>query len=257
MGRTADIARADNQWIALQARAWISEWGRSHEGDETTLSISRFRELPEALKNHVVREMLKTTTGSLRRMGLVHIEAVKRLAEGTRPQARLTLPSDLLVKRMYDRLIFSKGLSPPADTYCYYIERTGSFLIDALGCTLTLKETETGRSPQDLGPGAWTASFDADRIAFPLMIRNFRPGDRFVPLGMKGHKKLKDLFVDMKIPADVRARIPILVQGDRVVWVCGVRMDDRFKVTPSTRRVLKVAFDTSGTFLPDDLQVRE
>ena len=255
--RTADIARADNRWIDTQVRVWVSKWGRTGPGSETTLPISRFRELPEALKNHVVREMLRTTTGSLRCIGLAHIEAIKRLAVGTRPQARLTLPNDLLVRRVYDRLIFSRGVSPHADAYCCFIERTGSFYIDALGCTLTLKETETGRSPQDLEAGAWTASFDADRIVFPLMVRNFRPGDRFVPLGMKGHKKLKDLFVDMKIPADVRARIPVLVQGKRVVWVCGLRMDDRFKVTPSTRRVLKVTFDDAGSVLSDDLRARK
>jgi len=89
------------------------------------------------------------------------------------------------------------------------------------------------------------------------MLRNFRPGDRFVPLGMKGHKKLKDFFVDMKIPSDVRARIPLLAQGDQLIWVCGLRMDDRFKVTSSTRRVLRASLDVSGSMLGDDLRTWE
>jgi tRNA(Ile)-lysidine synthase len=256
LGRTADIARADNRWLDEQAKTWISEWGEM-SSDGAILPISGFSELPEALKNHVVREALKITTGSLRRIGLAHIEAIKRLTSSGRPQARVTLPDGLLIRRVYGRIIFSKGGSPPADTYRCFIERTGTFHIDALGCTLTLEEMETGSSLQDLEAGPWTASLDADRIVFPLMLRNFRPGDRFIPLGMKGHKKLKDFFVDMKIPSDARSRIPVLAQGDQLVWVCGLRMDDRFKVTPSTRRVLKIAFDRAGSILPGDLRTRK
>lgn len=256
LGRTADIARADNQWLNAQARTWIEEWSQTDPGNEIILPISRFRELPEALKNHGVREALKTVAGGLRRISLTHIEAIKRLAGSERPQTRVTLPDGLLVRRVYDRLIFSKGGPPQADSYCIFIERIGTFYIDALGCPLTLEEMEPGGS-QNLEAGPWTVYVDADRIAFPLLLRNFRPGDRFVPFGMKGHKKLKDLFVDMKIPADLRARIPVLVQGDRVIWVCGLRMDDRFKVTPGTRRVLKIAFDGAGSVLPGDLRARE
>lgn len=89
----------------------------------------------------------------------------------------------------------------------------------------------------------WTAFLNAERITYPLMIRNFRPGDRFVPLGMSGHKKLKDFFIDLKIPSEVRARIPILTERDMPIWVCGFRIDDRFKVSSKTKKVLKVTFD--------------
>jgi len=257
LGRTADIAREDNRWLNAQARTWIVEWSQTTPGNEISIPTSRFSELPEALKNHGVREALRTVAGSLRQISLAHIEAIKRLASSERPQARVTLPDGLLVRRVYDRLIFSKGGSPPADSYCIFIERIGTFHIDALGWALTLEEMEPGGSPQNLEVVPWTASFDADRIAFPLLLRNFRPGDRLVPLGMKGHKKLKNLFVDMKIPANVRTHIPILAQGDQLIWVCGLRMDDRFKVTSSTRRVLRASLDVSGSVLGDDLRTWE
>jgi len=83
------------------------------------------------------------------------------------------------------------------------------------------------------------------------MLRNFRPGDRFVPLGMTGHKKLKSFFIDMKIPSHVRACIPILTQGNEPIWICGLRIDDRFKVTSRTQRVLKITFDDQGSTLYD------
>ena len=79
------------------------------------------------------------------------------------------------------------------------MEGPGSLHIEEIGRTLTLSEWErTGG--QLVPPLPWGAFLDAEKVRFPLAVRNVRPGDRFVPLGMKGHKKLKDFFVDLKVP---------------------------------------------------------
>ena len=88
----------------------------------------------------------------------------------------------------------------------------------------------------------WTGYFDADKLEYPLAVRNFYKGDRFVPFGMRGHKKIKDFFIDLKIPSEIRVSTPILISQDIPVWVCGYRIDERFKVTPDTKKILKVAF---------------
>ena len=64
---------------------------------------------------------------------------------------------------------------------------------------------------------------------------------------MNGRKKISDFFVDEKIPLHEKHRIPILLTaGGDVIWVCGMRLDDRFKITPATRRVLKLEFSSSS-----------
>ena len=63
---------------------------------------------------------------------------------------------------------------------------------------------------------------------------------------MKGEKKLKDFFIDLKIPLQQRDKIPILVSGKRIVWVVGYRIDDRFKVDEHTNRILRI----KATYLP-------
>ena len=85
------------------------------------------------------------------------------------------------------------------------------------------------------------AYLDAEKLQFPLILRNFRPGDRFVPLGMTGHKKIKDFFIDLKIPVVARTLIPLLVSDDNPVWIGGYRIDDRYKVTSKTKRILEVS----------------
>jgi len=83
------------------------------------------------------------------------------------------------------------------------------------------------------------ALLDFDDLDFPLTIRTFRPGDRFQPLGMEGEKKVKDLFIDCKIPALYRKRVPILFRGDRLLWIAGIRIDHRARLKPETRNILR------------------
>jgi len=79
---------------------------------------------------------------------------------------------------------------------------------------------------------------DADKLIFPVIIRTWQEGDRFMPIGMKNYKKLSDFFIDQKIPLPQKDSIPILINGNGdVVWVAGLRQDNRYKVTATTKKV--------------------
>ena len=246
LGRTAGIMREENTWFEGKAERWIKKWAETGSGNEIVLPLPRFKGLPEPLKNHVLRQALKTTAGSLRRISLRNIDAIKRVAEGSKPQTEVTLPNILAVKREYDRLIFLESRPEIPGRFCYIIDKPGVFDLETSGSTVKLEEVERKALPK-LTTDPWIAFLDADLITYPLMLRNFRPGDRFIPLGMTGHKKLKDFFIDMKIPSYIRKQIPILIQGNEPIWVCGLKIDDRFKVTSKTKRVLKIRFDAHST----------
>ncbi len=83
---------------------------------------------------------------------------------------------------------------------------------------------------------------DAEAVKEGLTLRAWQNGDWFIPLGMREHKKLSDFFVDEKVPLPDKGLIPILFSGDMVVWVCGKRLDDRFKITPKTTEFLRLEF---------------
>ncbi len=83
------------------------------------------------------------------------------------------------------------------------------------------------------------AYLDFDKTGEVIHVRFFQPGDHFVPLGMRGHKKLKSYFIDRKIPRERRSNIPILTNAeDDIIWVYGERISDRFRITHSTKKVL-------------------
>ena len=82
------------------------------------------------------------------------------------------------------------------------------------------------------------AFIDADLLIFPLVLRSWQDGDRFMPLGMSNYKKLSDFFVDQKIPLPNKEAIPILINGNGdIVWIVGLRQDNRYKVTATTKKV--------------------
>lgn len=87
------------------------------------------------------------------------------------------------------------------------------------------------------------ACFDYDRLEFPLTLRHWREGDRMVPFGMKGTKKLSDLFIDMKLPQTDKSKRWLLCSGNNIIWVLGVRTDDRFKITKRTQNILIAAIN--------------
>jgi tRNA(Ile)-lysidine synthase len=83
-----------------------------------------------------------------------------------------------------------------------------------------------------------TASLDLKRISFPVTVRHWKPGDRFMPLGMKRLKKISDFLIDLKIPVTKKEKVLLLLSGSEVMWVMGYRIDDRYRVTPRTERIL-------------------
>jgi tRNA(Ile)-lysidine synthase len=149
------------------------------------------------------------------------------------------LPDGIRVKRVYDRLVFTNRPQEKPRRFQVSLEGPGEFYLEAVGRSVALEEIQ-GDSRLDFSDRTWAGFLDADKVRFPLILRSPRPGDRFVPLGMAGHRKLKDFFIDLKVPSEERAKTPILVWEGTPVCVCGYRVDESFKVTSQTERILKI-----------------
>lgn len=84
--------------------------------------------------------------------------------------------------------------------------------------------------------------FDYDNIEDELVIRIRKNGDKITPLGMKGNKKIKDIFMDLKVPVEERDRVPILCFDDEIAWVVGYKVSEKFKITSATKNIIKITF---------------
>jgi tRNA(Ile)-lysidine synthase len=110
----------------------------------------------------------------------------------------------------------------------------------ALG-NLRIETTSTSNfKPQTAN---FLASLDADEIKFPLLLRKWKQGDYFYPLGMKKKKKLARFLIDQKLSKTEKEKIWIIEMNKKIVWIVGHRIDDRFKITGNTTNVLRITFD--------------
>jgi tRNA(Ile)-lysidine synthase len=91
--------------------------------------------------------------------------------------------------------------------------------------------------PKDFEFKASVAAFDLDKLQFPLILRNWKKGDSFQPFGMKGRKKVSDFLIDNKVPLPLKKKVLVLTSNNKIVWLVGHRIDDRFKVTKKTKKI--------------------
>src|SRR5437867_1493006 len=98
----------------------------------------------------------------------------------------------------------------------------------------------TVKEPPGISRRSQTERFDSDAIGERIILRHWRPGDRFQPIGMKSAVKLQDLFANAKVPRIERhRRVVATAANGEIFWVEGLRVSERFKLRPQTRRVLE------------------
>jgi len=270
IARAADLLRAEESLLSTMAQGTY-DWVARKGPDGVALEAASLESLPLPFRRRLVRLAVRDARGHLRGITARHVEAVLTLTHGP-GAAALDLPGGLRASRRGGALLFRIGAAAPAP----FRQRpataaTGAAAVapaegpvearaeapppDGRGevrealCPvpgvvaipafdLMLRARVVPRDRLHDAPGPHLACLDADLTPGPLLVRARRPGDRFRPLGGPGSRKVKSFLIDRKVPVDERRRIPLVLTGDRIAWVVGHQIDDRFKMTPATRRVL-------------------
>jgi tRNA(Ile)-lysidine synthase len=234
----AFLCREEDFFMDREAERWLQEMVRLTSGQSFDISIEALKGIPVALQYRVIRAAIQRVKGNLRRINFGHIRTIIDLMKNPRAQLRTDLPEHLVVKKVYTKLRFCVGEEMYSAAFSYPIASPGRYYIDSIKSTITCEEISradfSGRSPSD-----WQCFLDLETLRWPFIIRNYMPGDRFMPLGLRGFKKLKDLFIDKKIAHEQRKSIPILESNGDIAWVGGIRIDHRYRVREDTKRILR------------------
>ena len=236
--RTAQLLREEDRYLEEIVNRHLKQMIKRRGEEKITLDITKLSSLPSPIQRRLLRESVGLIKGDKLDINLAHIEDILNLSKA-RGRASLDLPGNILVTKEYRRLSIGFKKEKKVSSFNYFLKVPGITKIPEIGLSFRAKILKG--TPKTLKEGSKEkAYFDYERLKAPLSLRNREEGDRFQPLGMRGSKKLKDFFMDEKIPFQKRERTPLLLSGKEIIWVVGHRISDRAKVTNKTKKVLMV-----------------
>ena len=238
INRMALLLQDDNEFIEGEVNKAYKD--NCFERENSIVISKNLFNIHSAIVTRVIRKALFAINKSNYDMEMKNIEDIIELSNlGT--NKRVDLPKDIYAENVYGDIIIRKK---------EYIKNKLSneltlnkkdilhneVIFDEYIINFDLVNNKDIKQEND----ELIKKFDYDKIN-NVTIRYRKDGDRITPLGMKGSKKLKDIFIDMKIPKEKRDEIPLIQFNDEISWIVGIKMSDKFKITKETKHILKVS----------------
>lgn len=208
-------------------------------GPGAALDLARLALLHPTLSRAVIRAFIERRAGTLRRIGRVHIEAIRRLCKGGPPGGRIELPGGWRAVRRYGQLTIVRDYEQAAAAYAVPIADCGRTAVPEAG--FIFEAATLVADAAEMPENCFKALFDADRSVGRLVVRSFAPGDRIAPLGMAGSRKVKEVFIDRKVPRSERACYPLVTVGGAIAWIPGLMRGRVALFEAETRKVLRLS----------------
>lgn len=259
--RLSQHALEDNDYLEKCAVKSYEECLRKCSSENRVdFDIEKLVILHRAIKVRVIRQAVFQCAGSINGIGDSHLCAILKLAERGITGTFVELPGGIRAGVSYGVLsIYKEEKSNHNKGQCKNErqDRQGSNNLQAQEISLPIPGAvyaeELGMAVStsvldalevdncnSMGYNSLVQFFDYQLLKKGINIRNRHDGDIFKPLKSNGTKKLKEYFIDNKIPREVRSRIPLICIGNEVIWIIGYKISDKFKVTENTKSILKI-----------------
>ena len=249
----SELAQSAQKFYSLVCSSAEEIWPELADcsADNITLDLEKFLAQPPVVKVEIIRRSLTQLGSGEKDLTQQHYENVLQLAQQKTSGRKLELPDGLVVRREYENLIFTRRqesfavkecadeiaeLQVPGQT------QFGSFLIEA-----TVLETDKRRFEKfKQDKSNFVEWFDLDKVKLPLVIRFRKDGDRFTPLGLASDKKIGKFLTDEKVPEEIRRKILIVADAEKIIWLWPIRISERAKVTGEPREILQLKIEQNN-----------
>ena len=268
--RNTEVAHVDVAWIEAQVERYWPAVVLAEQEERITLDSAALLTLPLSLQRHLLRRVTARLCAGQSPLELRHYllieELLRREIAGTE-EVTLQLPAQLQVTCNFTNLVFERLSSKEAEHIFSALDEAIPLPIPgriAVPGTPWIASAEIVTEPvarlarqalqrqdwlsvwQFLPKTRYTVYIDADRAGPVLTVRTRRPGDRMRPLGMAREKKVQDMLVNEHIPGADRPYIPLFFSASHCVWLAGVQIDDRVRLTATTQRILRLSIEPSS-----------
>jgi len=196
---------------------------------------------PDAILTRVIRLALLRLLGTLKNFEKLHIYEVIDIAQRSTGK-KVILPNGVMAVNSYGDIELSiiareNHEIDNKEEFKIYINKVNDVQYGKYKISAKLVESQKILNFKNK---ILTKYFDYDKIKGDITLRYRKDGDRFTPLGMSGSKKLKDIFIDMKIPQEERNKIPLICFGEDIGWIVGYRVSDKYKVTNESKNIIEI-----------------
>lgn len=233
LARTADILRLEEEFISREAERKFRSVFKS-EGGELTGNLDKYKRLHGALRIAVLMRALSEKREGLKNISSIHLTAADSFLTSMAASGESVFPGGGVVVKGHGSLIVATK-DELAKGFSYLIPSPGRWSFPEI--EVEIKEAPVKGLEEKREDVVY---LDPEAVKFPIEVRSFKPGDRFVPLGMKSRKKVKDFFIDRKVPAFMRTRVPIFLSEGEIIWIGGMRIDERAKVEGKLKKALRL-----------------
>jgi tRNA(Ile)-lysidine synthase len=239
--RTSKIASVDSDFLEKYTKKTYDELVKKKRKHSIILDGVLFLKEHRSIQQRIIRNCILDINDNLQGFTEKHISQVLRLFLERRTGKTIDLIDNIIAKTSYGDFIIEKKNEDNKKKFLYNMDVEGITYVDEFDYkfkTRLLPIDKVDINKKD----RFIKLFDYDKIKGSLYIRNRKDGDRFVPYGMMGSKKIKDYFIDEKIPKEKRDEIPLVTDEENILWVVGYRTSDLYKVTVDTKNVLWIKF---------------
>ncbi len=196
----------------------------------------------KSIQQRIIRYSILKINDSLQGITETQISSVINLFLNSDTGKKIHLSNNIIVRISYGDLIIEKAMKKEVKKYHFSLKSPGSNDIDEIGYSFNI-EIFSMYDGFTINKGTNIKYFDFDMVKGNLSVRNRLDGDRLVPFGMRGTKKLKDYFIDEKVPKEIRDKVPLVVDDENILWVVGYRINDLYKITKKTKTILAISYN--------------
>jgi tRNA(Ile)-lysidine synthase len=208
------------------------------EDDRVSVILEDLNTLGRSLRRHMIEYCIYSFYGLYSNLEKKQFDAFERFLESSQTGGRFHLTGRILVEKDRDNLIFFPRKETDVERLELIPGKSVSFGRNIIRMNAVSSEGLMWNNSRN------EEYICGDNVKLPLLVRKWKSGDRFFPLGMSGGQKVSDFFINRKIPRSEKERIPIVVNGTEIVWVAGLRLDDRYRIGKGCKEIYKLTLES-------------